>query len=85
MIAPKIDFSDREERLFFIHERYKCQYPDCGGCGSCNLPDGMPSRCLLIILTVKLNMLLSQPNCGHKSIQKRKRKEKGLNTVKQLN
>lgn len=43
MIAPKIDFSDREERLFFIHERYKCQYPDCGGCGSCNLPDGIPA------------------------------------------
>jgi hypothetical protein len=43
MIAPKIDFSDRDERLEFISERFKCQFPACGGCGSCNLPDGKPA------------------------------------------
>ena len=43
MITPKIDFSDREERLSFVLERYKCQYPNCGSCGSCNLPNGKPA------------------------------------------
>lgn len=43
MIAPKIDYSDREERIDFIRERYSCKSPDCGGCGSCNMPDGRPA------------------------------------------
>ena len=38
MLAPQIDFSDREERIEFIQERFHC-----GGCGSCNLPDGVPA------------------------------------------
>lgn len=41
MIAPKIDYSDREERIAFIRERFSCQSPSCGGCGSCNMPDGL--------------------------------------------
>jgi hypothetical protein len=41
MIAPKIDFSDREERIAFIRERFSCKAPACGGCGSCNMPDGL--------------------------------------------
>ena len=40
MIAPQIDFSDREERLQFVQERFHCKYPSCGGCGSCHLPGG---------------------------------------------
>ena len=43
MLAPQIEYSDREERLEFIQERFHCKTPSCGGCGSCNLPDGMPS------------------------------------------
>ena len=43
MIAPKIDYSDREERLSFIRERFSCKAPACGGCGSCRMPDGMPA------------------------------------------
>jgi len=42
MLAPQIDFSDREERIEFIQERFHCKAPSCGGCGSCNLPDGVP-------------------------------------------
>lgn len=41
MIAPKIDFSDREERIAFIRERFSCKAPACRGCGSCNMPDGL--------------------------------------------
>lgn len=41
MIAPKIDFSDREERIAFIRERFSCKAPACGSCGSCNMPDGL--------------------------------------------
>lgn len=41
MIAPKIDFSDREERIAFIRERFSCKAPACGGCGSCNMPDAL--------------------------------------------
>lgn len=41
MIAPKIDFSDREERIAFIRERFSCKAPACGECGSCNMPDGL--------------------------------------------
>lgn len=41
MIAPKIDFSDREERIAFIRERFSCKAPACGGCGSCNMPDSL--------------------------------------------
>lgn len=40
-MAPQIEFSDREERLQFVQERFHCKYPSCGGCGSCNLPDGI--------------------------------------------
>ena len=40
MIAPKIDFSDREERIAFIKDRFSCKAPACGGCGSCNMPNG---------------------------------------------
>ena len=40
MIAPKMDFSDREERLAFVKERFCCKAPACGGCGSCNMPNG---------------------------------------------
>ena len=43
MIAPKIDFSDREERLSFIRDRFCCKAPSCGGCGSCHMPDGRPA------------------------------------------
>ena len=43
MIAPKIDYSDREERLSFIRERFSCKAPACGGCGSCRMPDGRPA------------------------------------------
>ena len=43
MLAPQIDFSDREERIEFIQERFHCKAPSCGGCGSCNLPDGVPA------------------------------------------
>lgn len=40
MIAPKIDYSDREERMTFVRERYCCKAPACGGCGSCKMPGG---------------------------------------------
>ena len=40
MLAPKIDYSDREERIAFIRERFSCKYPACGGCGSCHMPSG---------------------------------------------
>ena len=40
MIAPRIEFSDRAERLEFVQARFHCKAPACGGCGSCNLPDG---------------------------------------------
>ena len=43
MLAPQIEFSDREERIEFIQERFHCKSPVCGGCGSCNLPDGVPA------------------------------------------
>ncbi|MGN1232905.1 MAG: hypothetical protein ACI4UJ_05595 [Candidatus Cryptobacteroides sp.] len=43
MIAPKIDYSDREERLSFIRERFSCKAPACGGCGSCRMPDRRPA------------------------------------------
>lgn len=43
MLAPQIEFSDREERIEFIQERFHCKSPACGGCGSCNLPDGVPA------------------------------------------
>ncbi|WP_277064863.1 hypothetical protein [Prevotella aurantiaca] len=43
MLAPQIEFSDREERVEFIQERFHCKSPACGGCGSCNLPDGVPA------------------------------------------
>lgn len=43
MIAPKIDYSDREERLSFVRERFSCKAPACGGCGSCLMPDGRPA------------------------------------------
>ena len=40
MIAPQIDYSDRDERLEFVVERFKCKAPACGGCGSCRMPNG---------------------------------------------
>lgn len=40
-MAPQIDYSDREERLEFIQERYHCKSPACGNCGSCNMPNGI--------------------------------------------
>ena len=40
MIAPRIEFSDRAERLEFVQARFHCKAPVCGGCGSCNLPGG---------------------------------------------
>ena len=43
MIAPKIDYSDREERLDYIRERFHCKAPACGGCGSCRMPGGKPA------------------------------------------
>ena len=43
MLAPQIEYSEREERLEFVQERFVCKYPSCGGCGSCNLPDGVPA------------------------------------------
>ncbi|NLV52276.1 MAG: hypothetical protein GXY64_03295 [Bacteroidales bacterium] len=43
MIAPQINYSEREERLAFILERYQCKYPSCGGCGFCHLPGGKPA------------------------------------------
>ena len=43
MIAPKIDYSDREERLSFVRERFSCKAPACGGCGSCRMPGGKPA------------------------------------------
>ncbi|MGM9693152.1 MAG: hypothetical protein ACI3X6_08070 [Alloprevotella sp.] len=40
MMAPRIDCSDKEERLDFVLSRFHCKAPACGGCGSCNLPGG---------------------------------------------
>ena len=42
-MAPQIEYSDREERLEFIQDRYYCKAPSCGRCGSCALPDGVPA------------------------------------------
>lgn len=42
-MAPQIEYSDREERLEFIQDRYHCKAPFCGRCGSCALPDGVPA------------------------------------------
>ena len=44
MIAPQIDYSDRDERLAFIHERFHCMAPACGYCGSCRLPEGQSAE-----------------------------------------
>ncbi len=41
MLAPKIEYSDRDERMQFVRERFHCKYPSCGGCGSCHLPRGI--------------------------------------------
>lgn len=43
MIAPRIDSSNREERLAFVRERFRCKAPACGGCGNCHLPGGQPA------------------------------------------
>ena len=43
MIAPKIDYSTKEERLDYIRERFYCKAPACGGCGSCRMPGGKPA------------------------------------------
>ena len=43
MIAPKIDYSTKEERLDYIRERFHCKAPACGGCGSCRMPGGKPA------------------------------------------
>ena len=42
-MAPQIEYSDREERLEFIQDRYHCKAPSCGRGGSCALPDGVPA------------------------------------------
>ena len=43
MIAPKIGFSTKEERLDYIRKRFHCKAPACGGCGSCRMPGGKPA------------------------------------------
>ena len=43
MIAPQIAYSDREERIAFIRERFRCKAPACGGCGCCRMPSGQPA------------------------------------------
>ena len=43
MIAPKTDYSTKEERLDYIRERFHCKAPACGGCGSCRMPGGRPA------------------------------------------
>lgn len=43
MIAPKIDYSTKEERLDYIRERFHCKAPACGGCGNCRMPGGKPA------------------------------------------
>ena len=43
MIAPKIDYSTKEERLDYIRERFHCKAPACGGCGSCRMQGGKPA------------------------------------------
>ena len=43
MIAPRIGFSTREERIAFVRERFSCKAPACGGCGSCRMPGGKPA------------------------------------------
>ena len=43
MIAPKKDYSTKEERLDYIRERFHCKAPACGGCGSCRMPGGKPA------------------------------------------
>ena len=39
MLAPKIDFSDREERLAFVREQWKCLH-NCEICGKCHILKG---------------------------------------------
>ncbi len=43
MIAPRTAFSDREERIAFIRERFRCKAPACGRCGNCHIPGGKPA------------------------------------------
>ena len=43
MIAPKKDYSTKEERLDYIRERFHCKAPACGGCGSCRMSGGRPA------------------------------------------
>ena len=43
MIAPRVDYSTKKERLDYIRERFHCKAPACGGCGSCRMPDGRPA------------------------------------------
>ena len=43
MIAPQIAYSDREERIAFVRERFRCKAPACGGCGCCRMPGGKPA------------------------------------------
>ena len=43
MIAPKIEYSTKEERLDYIRERFHCNAPACGGCRSCRMPGGNPA------------------------------------------
>lgn len=39
MMVPKIDNSDREERLAYVREKYKCRV-DCDMCGNCKVLRG---------------------------------------------
>ena len=43
MIAPKIGYSTKEERLDYVRDRFHCKAPAGGGCGSCRMPGGRPA------------------------------------------
>lgn len=69
MLAPQIEYSDREERIEFIQERFHCKAPSCGGCGSCNLPDGVPAaEYLQITLMVRSNLSNSPRRFGSRGL-----------------
>lgn len=45
-MAPSIATSTREERLAYVHERYKC-IADCDNCGLCKLFHGRDAETAL--------------------------------------
>lgn len=53
MIVPKIADSDREERLAFIQEKYKCRV-DCDLCGNCKVLRGRDAE-----LVPKITIIIS--------------------------